>query len=131
MPAVGTTHPEKTEVKVATARERLEELPDARDELATWLVEVLKLHLKPTATQIFPALTGWPFLGFRVGPRGLRIRRENWRRFQKRMGAVYHRYERGEVSLEELVRSVECRIAHMNRAATAGLRRKELRVSEL
>jgi retron-type reverse transcriptase len=108
-----------------------ERLKDTRQELARWLVEVLELKLKPKATQIFRAASGWPFLGFRIQPRGLRIRRENWRRFQKRMGAVYHRYERGEVSLADLVRSVECRIAHMNRAATRGLRRKEMKGSEL
>ena len=115
----------------ALFRNEKESLKDARNALAAWLLEALKLQLKPKATQIFRASSGWPFLGFRVGPRGLCIRRENWRRFRKRMGAVYHRHERGEVSLEELVRSVECRIAHMNRAKTAGLRRKTLRVSEL
>jgi len=109
-------------------RERLKE---ARAELTGWLVEVLALELKPKATQIFRTSGGWPFLGFRIRPGGLRIRRESWRRFQKRLGAVYHRYERGAVSLDELVRSTECRLAHMNRAATHGLRRKEMKIAEL
>ena len=108
-----------------------ERLKDARRELATWLDETLRLRLKSRVTQIYDAATGWPFLGFRVRAAGLRIRRENWRRLKKRMGHVYHRYQHGLISLDDLVRSVECRVAHMERAPTRGLRRKEMKTAEL
>ena len=56
MPAVGTTHPEKTEVKVTTARERLEELPDARVERSVGREEALVVDLEHLFNMIFDDL---------------------------------------------------------------------------
>ena len=102
-----------------------------RVELRSWLAEELRIRLKDRVTQIHSTARGWPFLGFSVSRGGLRIRRVTWGRLQRRMGATYHEYRRGRVSLQELVRSVECRVAHMRRAPTDGLRLKEMRMTEL
>ena len=99
--------------------------------LAAWLRRELKLELKQSATHIHETPAGWPFLGFRVFPSGLRVHPRSWRLWKKRHQATYHDYERGRVSLEDLVRSTECRIAHLQRARCDGLQRKEMRWAEL
>ena len=102
-----------------------------RSRLDGWLRENLKLCPKASATHIHSVERGWPFLGFRVYRERLEIRRESWRRLRRRMGSAYHEYRRGRRSLEDLVRSTECRLAHLERASTRGLRRKELKTAEL
>jgi len=53
---IGTTHPEKPEVKVTTARERLEELPDARVERSVGREEALVVDLEHLFNMIFDDL---------------------------------------------------------------------------
>ena len=106
-------------------------LAESRRRLGDWIGDKLLLRLKEKATQIHATRTGWPFLGFRVLPSGLRLRRQTWRRFVKRLGLRYHLFERGRLSLREYTASVECMIAHQRRADAVGLRRKEMRTAEL
>lgn len=106
-------------------------LIEDRRRISGWLEESLHLRLKESATQISRTDHGWPFLGFRVTRTGLRLRRGTWKRFRAGVGSVFHDYRRGRLSLEDLVRSVECRIAHLERAPTRGLRRREMRIAEL
>ena len=108
-----------------------EALKQMRHDLRHWLEERLKLRVKERVTQIYSVAHGWPFLGFRVMRGRLELRRPTWRRLKKRLGGVYHEYRRGRITLEDLVRSVECRIAHLERGATRGLRRKEVKSAEL
>ncbi len=80
-----------------------ETLMRMRDRLGSWLGKELRLRLNPRVTQIFSCASGWPFLGFRVLPTGMRLRRETWRRFRKRLGRRFHLYERGRLPVEDLV----------------------------
>jgi hypothetical protein len=76
-------------------------------------------------------VTGWPFLGFRVLPCGLRVHRQSWRLLEQRHQSAYHDFDRGRLTLAELVQSTECRMAHLKRANCDGLRRRELRWKEV
>jgi len=109
-------------------RERLKEM---RQRLETWVARRLRLRLNGRVTHIHSTRRGWPFLGFRVRRDRFEIRRTTWRRLRKNMGRAYDEFRRGRITLEELVGSVECRMAHLERASTRGLRRKELKAAEL
>lgn len=102
-----------------------------RRQLEAWLPEQLRLVLKENATHIHEITRGWPFLGFRVHRHGLEVRRQTLRLWKKRFQEAWHRHARGELTLEELVRSAECRLVHLSRARSEGLRRREVRGAEL
>jgi retron-type reverse transcriptase len=108
-----------------------DELRAVRDRLAEWTGEHLHLRLNPRVTQIYSTRNGWPFLGFRVRPSGLRLRRDTWKRFRRRLGRKHHLLRRGLVSADELQQAASSMLAHVDRARSRGLRRATLRVCEL
>ena len=99
--------------------------------LSDWLRDALVLRLNGRVTQIHQAGNGWPFLGFRILPGRLELRRATWKRFKKRLGERYHRYVRGWMPVEELAASTGSMLAHIDRASSRGLRRKEMNTAEL
>jgi len=84
----------------------------------------LKLELKEDETIMAPVLNGIPFLGFRIFPRLVRIRRENLRRSLRKFKRREREYHQGRIELEKLKQSAGSVIAHMSHANSLRLRRK-------
>ncbi len=93
----------------------------------SFLAERLDLSLQPRATGLYATRWGFPFLGFRVCAGRLELRRETWKRFRTAIGALHHRWRRGELSDAERARRAQSLIAHVRRADSHGLRAVWLR----
>jgi retron-type reverse transcriptase len=100
-----------------------------KNDLHTWRAAVIRflaahrLTLHENEAQIFPTRTGIPFLGWRVYPDHLRIKRRNGVAFQRRYAAMRRNYQRDVISLEKMNASVQGWIAHAQHGQTWGLRR--------
>ena len=89
-----------------------------------FLERELRLSLNDKVTRIAPAWTGIPFLGFRVLPGRLLVRRETWKRFRKKLGLREWEFRRGLIGEDDLASSVLSMTAHLKRADTGALRKK-------
>jgi RNA-directed DNA polymerase len=94
-----------------------------RAAIADFLV-TLRLRLHERKCLVFPTETGVDFVGFRVYPTHLRLRRDNVRRFVRRMRRLQASYQRGEVDLDRVQASLQSWIAHSSYASTYQLRRR-------
>lgn len=105
---------------------------DDKESLHTWRVEIinflvkLRLTLHEKEAQVFPTHTGIPFLGWRVYPDHLRLKRRNGVAFQRRFAEMRRRYERGELTRERMEASIQGWTAHVQHGQTWGLRRSLL-----
>ncbi len=70
----------------------------------------LDLRIKPQSVQINRVTLGIPYLGYRVYPRLLRIRRENLKRCLKGMERTEQAYIKGKISAEVLYQSTRSRM---------------------
>lgn len=94
----------------------------AKAATARFLAERLNLSLKPAATFIAPVTEGMPFLGFRIFPGVIRLRRQAKVRFQRKLQAREAAWARGEIDDATLARTVGSLIAHTRHADTWRLR---------
>jgi retron-type reverse transcriptase len=83
----------------------------------------LRLKLHENRAAVYPAHTGIPFLGWRVYPDHLRLKRRNGVNFQRRYRQLLCQYANGEIGLEQVDQSVQGWIAHVQHGQTWGLRR--------
>ena len=83
----------------------------------------LRLRLKEKVTATYATRTGVPFLGFRVTPGGVEVRREGFRRFCDGVRRAEWLYRTGRLDAAALAASVTSRIAHLSRAKSLALRR--------
>jgi hypothetical protein len=88
-----------------------------------FLREDLRLRLKESVTAIHPTNAGVPFLGFRVTPRGIEVRRQGFRRFGDGLRRAEWLFRTGRLDTAALAASVRSRIAHLSRARSLPLRR--------
>ena len=86
---------------------------DSRDHLKALMKEIegyladhLLLKLKERATIINSNLHGLPFLGYRVFPKLIRVKRENLKRVKRRLVRRLSEYHMGDISEEKLSMSV-------------------------
>ena len=86
----------------------------------------LRLKIHPIKSQRFKAKRGANFLGFRVLPHCIRVRSENLRRARRRLRQMEADYLRGEVTGEEISRSIQSWFAHLEHGDTWRLRQKIL-----
>lgn len=93
-------------------------------EVGGFLRDRLRLELKPSATLLAPVTQGVPFLGRRVYPGLVRIRRENLRRSLRRWRRRNHQYQWRELSCEELAQSERATFAHLAQADSLRLRQR-------
>ncbi|MBN1355753.1 RNA-directed DNA polymerase [bacterium] len=84
----------------------------------------LILALNPNATIIAPVSNGIPFLGFRIYPRLIRIKRENLRRSLRRFKSREIQYGHDRIEFEKLLQSAGSIIAHMSHADSMQIRRR-------
>lgn len=104
---------------------------DSKQTLSTLLAEIdgfvkseLKLELKEKVTTIAPVTEGVPFLGFRIFPGIIRIKRENLVRMRKKIKRKEELYLKGIVPETALIQSVSSMVAHVSHVNSLGTRRK-------
>lgn len=101
-------------------------LNEKRAEIAQFLEDRLKLNLHSKKSNIFPARVGVEFLGFRIFRDYRRLKRENVKRFLKRMKNLQRLFSQGAVSVNEISNSLRCWVAHASYGNTYKLREKLL-----
>ncbi len=84
----------------------------------------LKLELKDSVTTIAPVTEGVPFLGFRIFPGIIRIKRENLIRMNQKLKRKEKLYLKGRITERELVQSVGSIVAHVSHVNSLAVRRK-------
>ncbi len=99
-------------------------LNEHKKEIARFLRERLLLNLNENKTTIFPADHGIDFLGYRVWHDHRKLRRDNVRRFKRRLKSMEKKYLEGKITLPEVETAVGSWIAHALHADTYRLRRK-------
>ena len=93
----------------------------ALGEIQSLLADELGLRLKETVTRIGETRRGIAFLGFRIRPEGLSIRRQTFRLFVRGVRRAESAYRTGRCSDTDLAASVTSRLAHLSRARTRAL----------
>jgi RNA-directed DNA polymerase len=96
------------------------ELNHIRSEIVTALRR-LRLTAHPRKTQIFPTSQGISWLGFRIYPNHIHIRKENIRRARQRFRRFAGLLERGEGNPAHIYASVDAWHAHANHANSTKL----------
>jgi len=86
----------------------------------------LRLTMHPRKSVVYPVATGIPFLGFRLYPTHRRLKRANVVAFRRRFRRLRRAYRQGEVSLEQMARSVQGWLAHAAHGDTWRLRQTTL-----
>lgn len=99
-----------------------EQLWQWHGQVAGFLAEQLRLELKQSATLLAPVGQGLPFLGRRVYPGLVRIRRENLRRSLQRWRRRRLACSRGRLAPPDLARSESALFAHLAQADSLRLR---------
>ncbi|MFA5509658.1 MAG: reverse transcriptase domain-containing protein [Candidatus Cloacimonadaceae bacterium] len=86
-----------------------------------FLTQNLALNIKAKSKQINRVSLGIPFLGYRVFPNLLRIRKENLQRCLKGISKTEKEYAKGKVSDEKLYQSTRSRLGYLGFANSARL----------
>ncbi|MCP4426362.1 MAG: RNA-dependent DNA polymerase [Chloroflexi bacterium] len=97
-----------------------------RQQIESFLI-TLRLKIHHHKTSVHPVTNGIPFLGFLVFPTHRRLQRQNGVRFQRRFQRQRAQLANGQITLDDLDRSVQAWIAHASHGDTWGLRRSLLR----
>lgn len=100
-------------------------LHELRTEIKEFLFTV-RLNLHPKKQDIFPAKNGVPFLGFHVYTTHRRLKKENVKRFVKRMKTKQKQFSNGEIDLQNIQQSIKAWIGHAGHGNTWKLREKLL-----
>lgn len=96
------------------------------EEVRSFLNEKLKLKLKEKVVRIAPVTEGIPFLGFRIYPDMVRLQRSHLIRWRRRLRKKHELFNKGLITKETLIASVQSTIAHITHSNSLTLRRKEL-----
>jgi len=95
-------------------------------DIVQFLETRLKLKLHPKKSVIFPVKAGVEFLGFRIFKDYRWLKKENIKRFLKRMKNLQKLLSQGLISINEVSNSLRCWIAHASYGNTYNLRKKIL-----
>ena len=98
-----------------------EYLEQARLKLSDFLA-TLRLKIHPIKSQIFETKIGATFLGFRIFPNHIRVKRENLARARRRLQKLQIAYQTGIISFEQVRQSICSWIAHLDHGDTWRLR---------
>lgn len=102
--------------------ETKEQLHLLRADIANFLETRLKLRLKDPGTFIAPVMQGLPFLGFRIFPNLIRLKRENLLRFQRKMRTNEKAVAEGRMDEDAMIRSAMSLLGHVGHANTHAAR---------
>ncbi|MEA1969484.1 MAG: reverse transcriptase/maturase family protein, partial [Thermodesulfobacteriota bacterium] len=94
------------------------------NEIHWFTVEKLFIELKQSVLMLAPVTQGVPFLGFRIFPQVIRLKKENLKKFGNNLKKRKKEYETGVIDQECLIRSISSMVAHASHADTYLLRRK-------
>ena len=94
------------------------------EKIRLFLHENLKLILKEKVTMIAPTFEGVPYLGFRVFPGMIRLKRENLVRMRRTITKKEKLFKRGIITEKSLIQSVNSILAHVSHMDSLGARRK-------
>lgn len=83
----------------------------------------LRLTLHARESTVYPVIAGIPFLGFRVYPTHLRLKRRNAQAFARRLQALQCSWRAGQITQSEITVRVKGWVAHAAHGSTWGLRR--------
>jgi len=95
---------------------------DAAARIDAYLEENLHLSIKPGCLYLAPVMQGLPFLGFRIFPRTIRIARQGWRRFRRKVQARSNELVSGAIDRVTWTRSMASLVGYMQQADTRHLR---------
>ncbi|OLP18404.1 RNA-dependent DNA polymerase [Leptolyngbya sp. 'hensonii'] len=98
----------------------LKEAQQAIDEC----LAAMRLKVHPVKSQLFETRHGANFLGFRILPDRIRVRIENLRRGRRRLRRLQAAYTIGQISLKELMQSLQSWDAHLQHGDTWQLRQQ-------
>ena len=105
---------------------------DDKRELAGWREAIidklaeLRLTLHEECAQIFPTVTGIPFLGFRVHPDHRLLKTRKAIHFRRKLKHLLHGYANGSIELPKLQQTLQSWIHYVSYGDTWGLRRSIL-----
>jgi len=99
-----------------------EELWDWKDSVRNFLYS-LRLSMHERSSTVYPVAAGVPFLGFRVYPTHIRLKRRNGVAFSKRFRKQRNTYAKGLLSRAALDARVQGWIAHAAHGNTWNLRK--------
>jgi retron-type reverse transcriptase len=87
-------------------------------------LSTLRLHLHEERAVVFPARTGITWLGYRVFPYYCLLRKDNVKRFRRRLRQMRDDYLAGQIDLDQVQASIQSWIAHASHANTLHLRQR-------
>jgi retron-type reverse transcriptase len=102
-------------------------LQKAKKEIGRFLEENLRLNLHPQKQTVTPLKCGIDFLGFRIFSTHRLLRKENVKRFRRRLKRIKRQFEKGEITIGKISLFIKGWIAHAKQGNTYGLRKKLLR----
>ncbi|MGI0141351.1 MAG: RNA-directed DNA polymerase [Candidatus Micrarchaeales archaeon] len=95
-----------------------------RAEIDEFLHSTLKVQLHPEKTRVVKLNEGVTLLGFRVFYKYKLLKKSNAKRIWKRLDKFKQRYDKGEITTEEVIGSLEGWFAYAKFADTYTLRKK-------
>lgn len=98
-------------------------LMDARLAIEDFL-DKFRLKIHPVKSQLFETRKGANFLGFRVLPNQIRVRRENLRRGKRRLKQLQADYASGKQEITQVHQSIQSWLAHLSHGDTWRLRQQ-------
>lgn len=96
-------------------------LHQAKGAIEEFLDERLRLALHPRKATVSPVRCGVDFLGYRVWPHRMRVRRANVRRFIRRERLLRAAWDRNDLSGDDYWQSVDSWLAFARHADSRGL----------
>jgi len=100
-------------------------LGETKQRIAEYL-EQLRLRLHPHKSRVFRTAEGVDFLGYRIYPEFMRVRKSNVKRFRKRLRMMVRQYKEGSIGLQDIQCSINSWIGHVKHADSYGLRKEIL-----
>jgi RNA-directed DNA polymerase len=102
-------------------------LKEVMEKLKIFLKDELKLSLNPRSTFLNSRRNGLPFLGFRIFPRLVRVKRENLKRVKGKLKKRKKELREGLITEERFVMSARSMFEHLSFANSFQLRSAMLR----
>jgi RNA-directed DNA polymerase len=96
-------------------------LRETKQRIAKYL-ETLRLRLHPDKSRVFRTKEGVDFLGYRIYPEFMRVRKTNVKRFRKRLRLMARLYKEGRIGLRDIQCSIHSWIGHVKHADSYRLR---------
>ncbi|PIN89406.1 hypothetical protein COU61_03065, partial [Candidatus Pacearchaeota archaeon CG10_big_fil_rev_8_21_14_0_10_35_13] len=95
-----------------------EQLEEWKEKISSFLREKLRIELHPEKTNILNLSRGITFLGFRIFPEHMLIRKSNLNKFHRKLEITQALYEESRVSRDKVVEFLEGWMAYANHANT-------------